>query len=130
MTDFVYKLANYNQTDAPPVRSTPFYVSQDTIACLVTLQPGAMVAEHSHEHHTEIFDVVQGEGTFLLNGQEFTLTPGVTVCVPANTRHGLRAGATPWVLRETIHRHVYARQALKRALQKRWQKLKQQLFRQ
>jgi quercetin dioxygenase-like cupin family protein len=107
-----------------PVHSTPFYVGQDIIACLVSLQPGAVVPEHMHEHQDEIFDVVEGEGIFVLSGQEIALKPGMTLCVPANLQHGLRAGDHPWILRETVHQRLYARQALARAWQKRWQKLR------
>ncbi len=121
--ELVYHLENCAPTGDTPVQSNPFYVGQDLIACLVVLQPGAEVPQHSHQHHDEIFDVVDGEGIFFLAGQEIALKPGMTICVPANTIHGLKAGNQPWVLRETVHRHVYARHALKRALKKRWQKL-------
>ncbi|MCG3208899.1 MAG: hypothetical protein FOGNACKC_02512 [Anaerolineae bacterium] len=121
----VHRLAEYEPVEPPPVHSTPFFVGQDIIACLVTLQPGAVVPEHQHEHQDEIFDVLDGEGTFVLNGEEIRFTPGMTICVPAATRHALKAGQQPWLLRETVHRRVYARQALGRALQKRWRKLLQ-----
>ena len=39
----------------------------------------------SHQHHDEIFDGIDGEGTFILAGQEIALKPGMTICVPANT---------------------------------------------
>jgi len=109
----VYHLENCKPTGDALVQSNPFYVGQDLIACLVVLQPGAVVPEHSHEDHDEIFDVVEGAGTFFLAGQEIALKPGMTICVPANTLHSLKAGSQPWVLRETVHRHVYARHALK-----------------
>ena len=125
--ELVFHLENCKPTGDAPVQSNPFYVDQDLIACLVVLQPGAVVPQHSHEHHDEIFDVVEGEGTFILAGQEIALKPGMTICVPANTPHSLKAGSRPWVLRETVHRHVYARHALKRAFKKRWQKLQEKL---
>lgn len=122
MTGLIHDLNHYKRLEGPPVQSVPFYVGQDIITCLVSLQPGAVVPPHAHEHHDEIFDVIEGEGLFILDGQEITLKPGMTICVPAQTRHSLRAGDQPWILRETVHQRVYARQALKRALQKRWQK--------
>ncbi len=122
MTNLIHHLEQYKQLNGPPIHSTPFYVGQDIIACLVSLQPGAVVPEHSHEHQDEIFDVIEGEGTFVLAGQALTLKPGMTICVPANTPHSLQALNQPWILRETVHRRIYARQALKRALWKRWQK--------
>ncbi|MEM7344638.1 MAG: cupin domain-containing protein, partial [Chloroflexota bacterium] len=122
MVTLIHNTPDYKRLEGNPVQSVPFYVGQDIITCLVSLQPGAIVPSHSHEHHDEIFDVLEGEGTFILDDQEIILTAGMTVCVPANTRHGLRAGDQPWILRETVHQHVYARQALKRAWQKRWAK--------
>ena len=120
-----YHLDSCMPSGDAPVQSNPFYVGQDLIACLVVLQPGAVVPQHSHQHHDEIFDGIDGEGTFILAGQEIALKPGMTICVPANTLHSLKAGSQPWVLRETVHRHVYARHALKRAFKKRWQKLQE-----
>ncbi len=124
MAKLVHHLKQYKVETTEAVYSNPFYVGQDIIACVVTLQPGAIVPEHSHDHHDEIFDVISGKGIFLLDRQEINLTPGMTICVPAQMLHGLKAGNEPWVLRETVHQHVYARQALKRALIKRWQKFK------
>lgn len=127
MAALVHYLNEYKSLNGSPIHSTPFYVGQDIIACLVSLQPGALVPEHMHEHQDEIFDVIEGEGIFVLAGQDIVLKPGMTICVPANTLHGLRAGDQPWILRETVHRRVYARHALKRAWQKRWQKLRRLL---
>ena len=123
MAELVHRLAGYKKLDGLDVHSTPFFVGQDVIACLVSLQPGAVVPQHSHEHHAEIFDVVEGKGTFFLDGEAIQLGPGMTICVPANTPHGLQAGDHPWILRETVHQHVYARQTLRRAWQKRWHKV-------
>lgn len=123
MSDLVHYLPTYVAKETAPVHSVPFYVGQDVIACLVTLQPYAVVPVHSHEHHVEIFDVVEGEGTFELAGEAHLLKPGMTICVPAGTMHSLTAGEKPWVLRETVHQHIYARQAIWRAVRKRLNKL-------
>lgn len=123
MSQLIHNLAEIKVTDNVAVYSKPFFVGQDIIACLVSLQPGAIVPLHVHQHHGEIFDVIEGEGIFRLGEQEILLKPGMTVCVPANTYHGLEAKHGHWVLRETVHQHVYARQAIKRALQKRWSRL-------
>jgi quercetin dioxygenase-like cupin family protein len=126
---FVHRLADYRPPDAAPVHSTPFFVGQDIIACLVRLQPGAFVPEHQHAHQDEIFDVIEGEGTFILDGDEIRFSSGMTICVPANTSHGLRAADRPWILRETVHRRLYARQAIWRALQKRLHRLRDKITR-
>jgi quercetin dioxygenase-like cupin family protein len=115
----IYFLQDYEVVDGEPIEARPFYVSEDLVAVLVTLQPGARVPDHAHEHHDEIFDAIRGTGTFFIEGEAIDFGPGMTIVVPAGTRHGLLAGDAPWVLRETVHRHVYARKAIRRALDKR-----------
>ncbi|MCZ7567995.1 MAG: cupin domain-containing protein [Ardenticatenaceae bacterium] len=80
---------------------------------LLCFEPGQRVPLHSHEHLIEVFDVVEGTGTFHLQGKEIAASPGTTIFVPPNTIHGLSAGSERWVLRETVHERVYARRALK-----------------
>ena len=119
-THLAFQLSDYEApAGGDPIVARPFYVSDDLAVVLVTLQPRARVPEHSHEHHDEIFDVVRGEGVFWLDGEAIPFGPGMTIVVPAGVRHALEAGDEPWVLRETVHRHVYARKAIKRALKKR-----------
>ncbi len=115
----VYDLKEFEVTEGAPIEARPFYVSEDLVAVLVTMQPGARVPDHFHEHHDEIFDVIRGTGTFFIEGEAISFGPGMTIVVPAGTRHGLLAGDDPWVLRETVHRHVYARKAIRRAINKR-----------
>jgi quercetin dioxygenase-like cupin family protein len=124
MTEHVYFLKEYEAVDGAPIEARPFYVSEDLVAVLVTMQPGARVPDHLHEHHDEIFDVISGSGTFFYEGKAIEFGPGMTIVVPAGTRHGLLAGDDAWVLRETVHRHVYARKAIRRAVAKRWKQVR------
>jgi quercetin dioxygenase-like cupin family protein len=119
MPKHIYHLKEYEVSDGSPIEARPFFVSEDLVAVLVTMQPHARVPDHLHEHHDEIFDVVRGRGVFFLDGEAIDFGPGMTIVVTAGTRHGLLAGDDLWVLRETVHRHVYARKAIKRAIQKR-----------
>ena len=115
-----FELSEYEApAGGDPIVARPFYVSEDLVAVLVTLQPRARVPEHHHEHHDEVFDVVRGTGTFWLEDEAIPFGPGMTLVIPAGTRHALEAGDEVWVLRETVHRHVYARKAIKRAIRKR-----------
>ncbi len=123
MSELVYFLKEFEAVDGvQPITARPFFVSEDLVAVLVTLQPHAQVPEHVHEHHVEIFDVVRGAGTFWLNGEAISFQPGMTIVVPAGVPHALQAADEPWILRETVHRHVYARKAIRRALKKRLHK--------
>jgi len=81
---------------------------------LLCFSRGQVVAYHRHDHMDECFDVVEGEGTFLIDGREMRGAPGMTLFVPAGFEHGLRAdGTEQWVVRETVHERVYAGRAAK-----------------
>ena len=81
---------------------------------LLCFQRGQHVPEHVHEHQDECFDVLEGEGTFVINGREVKAGPGTTLYIPAGTYHALRADGTDrWVIRETVHHRVYLRRALR-----------------
>jgi quercetin dioxygenase-like cupin family protein len=91
-----------------------------------------VVKYHRHEHTDECFDVLEGEGTVLLDGGEIRGVPGTMIYVPAGVEHGFRAdGTDQWVLRETVHERIYAGRAAKMMIRaalrrlpiigKRWQ---------
>lgn len=81
---------------------------------LLCFSRGQVVPYHRHEHMDECFDVVEGEGTFLIDGREMRGTLGTILYVPASVEHGLRADGTEhWVVRETIHERIYAGRAAK-----------------
>ncbi|MBI5301282.1 MAG: cupin domain-containing protein [Chloroflexi bacterium] len=90
---------------------------------LLCFSRGQVVRYHRHEHTDEVFDVLEGEGTILIDGGEVRGTAGTILYVPAGIEHGFRAdGTEEWIVRETVHERVYAGRAAKmvlRALLKR-----------
>ncbi len=81
---------------------------------LLCFSRGQVVPYHRHAHIDECFDVVEGEGTFLIDGREMRGTPGMILYVPANVEHGMRAdGTEQWVIRETVQERIYAGRAAK-----------------
>jgi len=50
------------------------------------LQPGGFTPLHSHKHEHEVF-VVQGQGTFVCEGQEYEFGAEYVIFVPPNTEH-------------------------------------------
>lgn len=90
---------------------------------LLCFSRGQHVPMHRHKHKDECFDVVEGQGTLLVDGTEILGAPGTMVYVPAGVEHGLRADtAEHWIVRETVSERVYARRAfalLFRAILKR-----------
>ena len=57
----------------------------------ITLQKGSKMTYHSHEHRNEVWTVVSGEGTAVLDGKEQKLTKGDTVSIPQGCKHTLYA---------------------------------------
>ncbi len=81
---------------------------------LLCFSKGQVVRYHRHEHTDELFDVLEGEGTFLIDGGEMAGPAGTILYVPAGVEHGMRAdGSDQWVVRETVHERVYAGRAAK-----------------
>jgi quercetin dioxygenase-like cupin family protein len=81
---------------------------------LLCFARGNVVRYHRHDHIDECFDVLEGEGTILIDGREVRGTPGTVLYVPAGTEHGFRAdGTEQWILRETVHERIYAGRAAK-----------------
>jgi mannose-6-phosphate isomerase-like protein (cupin superfamily) len=110
-----------------PNTSSPQHVHlfecEELKAELVILPPGASGDWHVHENAHELFDVIEGQGTFLAGDREFNGGPGKCVLIPAGVRHTLRNdGNTPWVLRITYQERFYPRhigKLLGRAIRKR-----------
>jgi quercetin dioxygenase-like cupin family protein len=58
---------------------------------VVELDPGAVVAEHSHENE-QLGIVISGSMDFRVGDERRTLRPGGTWTIPANTPHEATAG--------------------------------------
>lgn len=59
---------------------------------LLCLSAGTDIAEHSSTRNATV-QVIEGQGTLTLEGQEIHLEPGVIVFMPANAPHALKAEA-------------------------------------
>jgi quercetin dioxygenase-like cupin family protein len=59
---------------------------------VVELDPGAVVAEHSHGNE-QLGIVLRGTMDFRIGDERLELGPGETWCIPANTPHEATAGA-------------------------------------
>lgn len=54
------------------------------------LEPGQEQKPHAHAGAAKVYYVLEGEGTFLVDGEEQTLGPGSAVLAPAEEPHGVR----------------------------------------
>ncbi len=66
-------------------------VEEDSLTIKVTLNAGHGMNYHSHKHRREIWNVVSGEGTVLLDGQEMKVKTGDIVELPVGCRHKVTA---------------------------------------
>lgn len=105
------------------VQLTQLFAHEELRAEMVFLPPGAQIALHRHENAHELFDVVQGQGKFVVDGVEFPGGPGKCVLVRAGTSHSIcNDGEEPWMIRVTYQERIYPRHIGKlvgRAIRKR-----------
>lgn len=66
-------------------------VEDDSLTIKVTLNAGHGMNYHSHEHRREVWTVVSGVGTVLLNGQERPVKAGDIVDLPCGSKHKVTA---------------------------------------
>lgn len=65
--------------------------SDRLLSKLICYDMGQSTPVHSHKSQDEIFYVVEGFGTILLNEKEVKLEPTCCLFVPAGTKHGIKA---------------------------------------
>lgn len=59
---------------------------------VITLAPGATIGEHVHPATEELYFVLAGAGTGVLDSEHFPVGPGDAFVVRAGHSHGLAAG--------------------------------------
>lgn len=59
---------------------------------LNAFEPGQEHALHSHEGMDKVYHVLEGEGIFLLEGEEVPMSAGVMLVAPEGVPHGIRNG--------------------------------------
>ena len=91
----VFSYRNQNTSDIQQVR---LFECDELRACLVVMPPGAAIETHAHAQCNELFDVVEGEGQFTVDGRSFRGDFGKCVFVPAGTPHSIG------VVGEFLHR--------------------------
>ncbi len=66
-------------------------VEEDSMTIKVTLNPGHRMNYHSHLHRDEIWNVISGEGTVVVDGMEQNVKAGDVVTMQAGCRHTVSA---------------------------------------
>ena len=55
----------------------------------LVIEPGRSIGEHTHEHETEFFYILKGEGLFHDNGKDVTVYPGDVCATGYGASHSL-----------------------------------------
>lgn len=86
-------MSKYFPEDAEMGRHTIFpgvhirtAAAEKTMMSVVTMEPGAVVTEHSHPHE-QVGMIVSGRATFFIGDEEKTLGPGDLYRIPGGVKH-------------------------------------------
>ena len=71
---------------------TTVFESPNMLVGLNAFEPGQAHALHSHPGMDKLYLVVEGEGTFLLDGRELPMRSGDVLIAPQGVPHGVRNG--------------------------------------
>lgn len=66
-------------------------VQQGSLTIKVTLHAGHGMNYHSHEHRSEVWTVLMGEGRVTLDGEERIVYPGDVITLPVGSKHTIFA---------------------------------------
>ena len=69
---------------------TTIFESPRVLVGLNAFEPGQEHALHAHAGQDKVYQVIEGEGLFLLEGQELPMTAGDLLVAPEGVAHGVR----------------------------------------
>ena len=67
-------------------------VEENSMTVKVTLNPGHKMNYHSHAKRDEVWTVINGDGTAIIDGAKIDIRLGLTLRLPAGCRHTVIAG--------------------------------------
>lgn len=65
------------------------YTAQHSQLVVMSLEPNEEIGEEVHEIVDQFLRIEEGEGKAILDGEEYVLTDGSSVIVPAGTKHNI-----------------------------------------
>ena len=72
--------------------------SERVMVGLNSFEPGQEHALHAHEGMDKVYQVIEGQGLFLLQGDDVPMQAGVLLVAPEGTPHGIRNTGTERLL--------------------------------
>ena len=83
---------------ADKMGKSTIYQSPRLLVGLNAFEPGQAHALHAHEGMDKVYQVLEGEGTFLLDGRELPMKAGDMLVAPPGVPHGVRNASTARLL--------------------------------
>jgi putative monooxygenase len=74
----------------------PEFGSRNVTVTWVRGEPGSQQDVHAHRDSEQIYVIVRGHGTMIVEGEERQVEEGCAILIPPNSRHAIRnTGAEP-----------------------------------
>lgn len=86
----VIKPAQHARYAADRMGKTTLFESPRLLVGLNAFEPGQAHALHAHAGMDKVYSVVEGEGVFLLDGEELPMRAGDLLVAPEGVPHGVR----------------------------------------
>ena len=86
----VIRPADHAEWRGDKMAKTTLFESPRLLVGLNAFEPGQSHALHSHAGMDKVYQVVEGEGQFLLQGRELPMKAGDLLVAPEGVPHGVR----------------------------------------
>ena len=86
----VIRPADHADWRADKMGKSTLYQSARLLVGLNAFEPGQAHALHAHEGMDKVYQVVEGEGRFLLDDRELPMRAGDLLVAPSGVPHGVR----------------------------------------
>lgn len=91
-------------------------VLKDSMTIKVTLNPGHSMNYHSHEHRSEVWTVLSGTGTAIVDGEKTPVKAGDVINLPVGCCHTVIAETALTILEVQIGHEISVHDKIKREL--------------
>ena len=86
----VIKPADHAAYSSAKMGKSTIFTSPRLLVGLNAFEPGQQHALHAHAGQDKVYQVIEGEGVFLLDGRELAMQPGDLLVAPEGVPHGVR----------------------------------------
>ena len=86
----IIRPADHAVYSAAKMGKSTIFQSSRLLVGLNAFEPGQQHALHAHAGQDKVYQVIEGEGLFLLEGRELPMRPGDLLVAPDGVPHGVR----------------------------------------